>query len=252
MKSIYFYYDTADWDCFCSHLQSLNLEFYTYEGEKLDYRTLSSEGWEGKWFVLLPSDIHPHMDQHGQIDALPNALPFHTIKKANTILPAVIFCNEGDFAKSAFRKIKKYISSTYFKTDSGREYISESCYKDWLDYKINLANWPKIMQVFSKSSNFSFEKFVEHFRQNGYLICDRYFCDFGSSMSLKKDSYVITTADITDKDKLIGFVDGIDIRRHKRKGAIVYTFTLDYRHSYHQHEEMLLLFNKIKTYCDML
>ncbi len=249
MKSIYFYYDTADWNYFCSFLQSLNLDFYTYKGEKLDSKTLSSSGLDGNWFVLLPNDIHPKVDQHGQIDEFPNALPFHTIKKTKKTLPAIIFCNEGDFANSAFKKIKKYISSNYLKTDSGKEYISENCYKNWLEYKTNLANCPKIMQVSSEPENFSFEKFVEYFRQKGYLICDAYFREFGNNMSMKEDSYIITTADITDKDKLIGFVDGIDIQKYRRKGVVVYTFTLDYRHSYHHHKKMLLLFNEIKTYC---
>ena len=251
MKSIYFYYDTADWCCFCSFLQSLNLDFYTYKGEKLDSKKLSSIGLDGNWFVLVPNDIHPEVDQYGQIDEFPNALPFHTIKNTQRTLPAVIFCNDGDSSNSAFKKIKKYISSIYFKTDSGKEYISENCYKSWLENKANFANCPKIMQVSSEPENFSFEKFVEYFRQKGYLICDTYFRNFGNNMSLKEDSYIITTADITDKDKQIGFVDGIEIQKRRRKGVVVYTFTMDYRHSYHHHEKMLLLFNEIKTYCTM-
>lgn len=68
-------------------------------------------------------------------------------------------------------------------------------------------------------------------------------------MSMREDSYIITTADITDRDKQIGCVDGIHIRKNKRKGGNVYTFTMDSRHLYHNNEKMLLLFNEIKTYC---
>lgn len=249
MKSIYFYYDSADWYDFCSFLQSLNLDFFTYKGEKLDYQTFLSNILNGEWFVLLPNGIVPIVDQYGQIDEFPNTLSFHTIKKTGKTLPAVIFCNEGEFSNSVFNKIKKYISSNYLKTDSGKEYISKSCYKNWIERKINLANCPNILQVSSNLKNFSFENFVEFFRQKGYLICDAYYREFGNNMSMREDSYIITTADITDRDKQIGCVDGIHIRKNKRKGGNVYTFTMDSRHLYHNNEEMLLLFNEIKTYC---
>ena len=249
MKSIYFYYSSADWDDFCHFLKSLNLDFYTYKGKKLDYQMFLSSVLNGEWFVLIPNEIIPMIDQYGQIDEFPNALSFHTIKEAEKTLPAVIFCNEGEFANSVFKKIKIYISSNYLKTDSGKEYISESCYKNWIDRKINLANCPNIMQISSNPKNFSFENFVEYFRQKGYLICDAYHREFGNNMSIREDSYIITTNDITDRDKQIGYVDGIHIRKHRKKGVNVYTFTMDSRNLYHNNEKMLLLFNEIKKYC---
>ena len=250
MKSIYFYNNASDWNDFCSFLQAINLDFYTYKGGKIDFKTLLSSDSYGNWFVLVPNGIVPTIDQYGQIDEFPDAIILHTSKKSGKILPAHLFCNEGTMAVSVFKKIKKYFSSYYLKTDSGKEYISETCLKSWLDYKMNFASYIKFVQISSTSENFSFEKFVEYFRQKKYIICDSYYRETGPNMSLKEDTYIITPpAIIADIDKLIGNFDGITIRRNKRKGLVIYTFTMDYRHIYHHHEKMLLLFNEIKDYC---
>lgn len=249
MKNIYFYYDAADWSNLCSFLQSLSLDFYTYKGEKLDFQTFLENALNGKWFVLLPNGIVPTIDRYGQIDEFPDAMPFYTIKKSGRILPAHISCNEGENATSVFKKIKKYFLLHYLKTAFGKEYISETCFKSWLEYKTNLVQPAKVTQVTSNPEFFSFENFVKYFRKKGYVICDNYYAETGDKMSLKLDSYTISLPDVEKKDILIGNLNGVSIRKNKRKGLIVYSFTMDYRYIYHNNEKMLALFNEIEAYC---
>ena len=250
MKSIYFYYDITDWNDYCAFLDSLNLDFYTYRGEKLDINTLLSNCYNGKWFVLIPKGIVPEIDRYGQIDEFPEAIIFHTSKKAGTILPAHISCNTGETALSVFKKIKKYFSSLYLRADSGKEFISKTCFENWLGYKLSLANCPKYIQISTTPEKFSFDDFVDCFRKKGYLICDSYFRDMSTNMSLNEDSYIIALPDVTEEEKIIGNLNGVTIQRHKRKGCIVYTFTLDYRHVYHDHKKFISLFEQIKAYCE--
>lgn len=251
MKSVYFYYKREDWISICTYLQSLELDLYTYRGEKLDFNELFNGYLNGKWYVLVPSKVTPIIDKNGQIDEYTDAMPFHTISRSGAgLLPATIFCNEGEIVGALFKRIKKYFVSNYKKADSGKEYISAHCYQSWLQYEVNLAGLVKFFKVESAFENSSFKQFVEYFQQKGYVICDPY-QRVGEALSLKEYSYIITIPEAIHEDKLIMYSDGIEIRKKSQKGRTIYTFTMDYRHMYHCHEKILRLYNDIKAYCNV-
>lgn len=249
MKSVYFYYLRQDWTSICTYLHSLNLDLYTYDGEKLDFNELFEGYLNERWYVLVPNNITPTLDKSGSIAAYPNAMPFHTSSRSGTgLLPATIFCNEGEIVSSLFKQIKKYFLSNYQKTDTGKEYISPYCYQCWLRYEVKLAGLVKFLKLKTSFENSSFEQFVKHFQQKGYVICDPYQSG-GEPLSLKKSSYIITVPEAITDDSLIILPDGIAIEKTRQKGETIYTFTMDYRHVYHCHDKMLRLYNDIKAYC---
>lgn len=249
MKKIYFYYGEEDWLEMCSYLQDLNLDLYTYKGQKIAFEVLSADYLNGKWFVFVPKGVIPTTDKYGQIDEFPNAISFHTMTRGGKILPAVLFCNDGEIVSSIFKKIRTYISSNYIKTDSGREYISHKCYTDWLQYKVDLAGLIRFVQVESNPETFSFENFVKYVRQKGYEIIDPYAPQPNSKINITGEYYVVAPPEMVKNSDLDIKKKGISVVKKRRKGRLVYAFTMDYRDVYYGTPVLLSLFNDIKLYC---